>query len=133
MTTIEGYCDPGFAPVREAFAENFAQRGEIGGGRRDGRRANGVDLWGGVADPRTGAAWERETMVMVFSCTKGATALCAHLLAARGRLDLDAPVARYWPEFAAGGKESVAVRMGSGVLLNARGQSLIDAVYASRV
>lgn len=70
-----------------------------------------VDLWGGVADRRNGRAWSQDTLIMVFSSTKGATALCAHVLHARGRLDLDAPVARYWPEFAAAGKEQLPVRM----------------------
>jgi CubicO group peptidase (beta-lactamase class C family) len=70
-----------------------------------------VDVWGGTADQRTGAAWERDTIAVVFSCTKGATALCAHLLADRGLLDLDGPVADVWPEFAREGKERATVRM----------------------
>ena len=68
-----------------------------------------VDLWGGAADPTTGAPWTSDTVCIVFSCTKGATALCAHVLASRGQLDLDAPVAEYWPEFARNGKEHVTV------------------------
>jgi CubicO group peptidase (beta-lactamase class C family) len=69
-----------------------------------------VDLWGGIADRRTGQAWERDTLVIVWSCTKGAVALCAHHLRSRGLLDLDAPVAAYWPEFAAEGKDAIPVR-----------------------
>lgn len=112
MATVEGFVDPGFAPVRAAFEENFIHRGELGaavcvivGGKTV------VDLWGGIADRATGRRWQRDTLAFLFSATKGATALTAHLLAARGRLDLDAPVARYWPEFAAAGKDRIPVRM----------------------
>ncbi len=70
-----------------------------------------VDLWGGIADQKTGAAWTKDTVSIVFSCTKGATALCAHILASRGKLDLDAPVAELWPEFAKNGKERATTRM----------------------
>jgi CubicO group peptidase (beta-lactamase class C family) len=104
--------DPAFSRVRDAFEENFARRGELGAALvviAGGRTV--VDLWGGVADHRTGRAWERDTPVLIFSATKGATALCLHVLAARGALDLDAPVSRYWPEFAQAGKESIPVRM----------------------
>ena len=69
-----------------------------------------VDLWGGVADEESGRLWAEDSIVLVFSSTKGATAICAHLLAQRGELDLDAPVALYWPEFAAAGKQDVPVR-----------------------
>lgn len=109
--TIEGVCEPRFAAVREAFAENFAARGEIGAGvavMLDGRPV--VDLWGGFADAERGRAWQRDTLVNVFSVGKGLTALCALLLVDRGRLDLDAPVCHCWPEFAAGGKERVTLR-----------------------
>jgi CubicO group peptidase (beta-lactamase class C family) len=70
-----------------------------------------IDLWGGEADPATAQPWKRDTRVVVYSCTKGATALCAHILADRGLLDLDAPVRIYWPEFACNGKEGATVRM----------------------
>ena len=70
-----------------------------------------VDLWGGTADQKTGAPWTKDTVSIVFSCTKGATALCAHVLASRGKLDLDAPVAELWPEFAQNGKERATTRM----------------------
>jgi CubicO group peptidase (beta-lactamase class C family) len=69
-----------------------------------------VDLWGGWVDPDRTRSWDKDTLVVVMSCTKGVTALCAHLLATTGDLDLDAPVSRYWPEFAANGKEGVLVR-----------------------
>jgi CubicO group peptidase (beta-lactamase class C family) len=108
MVTIEGEVAPGFEPVREAFLANFEHGGDVGAALcvyRDGRPV--VDLWGGLADTRP---WQRDTMQLVFSATKAATAVCAHLLAERGELDLDAPVAKYWPEFAAEGKEAITVR-----------------------
>ena len=67
-----------------------------------------VDLWGGVANSETGRPWTRKTLQLVYSATKGGTA--AHMLAERGELDLDAPVAKYWPEFAANGKADIPVR-----------------------
>jgi CubicO group peptidase (beta-lactamase class C family) len=70
-----------------------------------------VDLWGGLADPKTGRAWQRDTISIVFSCTKAATALCAHRLAEQGRLDLYAPVAAVWPAFAQGGKDATTPAM----------------------
>lgn len=69
-----------------------------------------VDLWGGLADAETERPWAEDSLQLTFSSTKGATALCAHSLAQRGELDLDAPVAKYWPEFAAAGKENIPVR-----------------------
>jgi CubicO group peptidase (beta-lactamase class C family) len=111
MTTINGEVAPGFEPVREAFAANFAQHGDIGAAvcvYQDGRPV--VDLWGGQADPDTGRPWTRDTLQLVYSATKGATATAAHLLVQRGALDLDAPVAEYWPEFAANGKADIPVR-----------------------
>ncbi|MFC9268767.1 serine hydrolase domain-containing protein [Streptomyces zhihengii] len=110
-TRIEGHCDERFAAVREAFEENFRDRGELGAAVSvivDGALV--VDLWGGWADAARTRPWERDTLVNVWSTTKGPTALCAHLLADRGLLDLDAPVAFYWPEFAAAGKDKVLVR-----------------------
>ncbi|MEU1799849.1 serine hydrolase domain-containing protein [Streptomyces sp. NPDC019937] len=108
---IEGHCDPGFTAVRDAFAANFAEREELGAAvtvQVGGRTV--VDLWGGWADAGRERVWERDTMVNVWSTTKGVTALCAHLLADRGLLDFDAPVASYWPEFAAAGKAALPVR-----------------------
>ncbi|TMR22991.1 beta-lactamase family protein [Nonomuraea turkmeniaca] len=107
--TLQGTCDPRFAQVAEEFEANLATRGEVGasvcvivGGEVV------VDLWGGQAAP--GVPWQRDTIGHVWSCTKGATALCAHILAGRGELDLDAPVVRYWPEYGAKGKEPTLVR-----------------------
>jgi CubicO group peptidase (beta-lactamase class C family) len=108
----EGICKPGFERVAEAFQKNFDAKGEVGasvcltvGGDTV------VDLWGGTADQKTGTPWMKDTVSIVFSCTKGATALCAHVLASRGKLDLDAPVAELWPEFAKNGKEHATTRM----------------------
>ena len=110
--TVDGTCKKGFERVAEAFQKNFAEHGEVGasvclavGGETV------VDLWGGAADPKTGMPWARDTVGIVFSCTKGATALCAHVLASRGKLDIDAPVAELWPEFGQRGKEHVTTRM----------------------
>nr|WP_145488013.1 MULTISPECIES: serine hydrolase domain-containing protein [Streptomyces] len=111
MTTIDGEVAAGFEPVREAFAANFSQHGDIGAAvcvYQYGRPV--VDLWGGVADPATGRPWTRDTLQLVYSATKGATATTAHMLAERGALDLDASVAKYWPEFAVNGKADIPVR-----------------------
>lgn len=111
MTTVAGRVEPGFEPVREAFAANFEQHGDVGAAfclYLDGKPV--VDLWGGVADRMTGREWSEDTVQLVFSTTKGATAICALLLAERGELDLDAPVSDYWPEFKAEGKEDIPVR-----------------------
>ena len=108
---IHGEVAPGFERVRDAFAANFEKHGEVGAAFSLYHRGKKVvDLWGGVADVETGRPWAEDSIVMVFSSTKGATAICAHLLAQRGELDLDAPVAEYWPEFAAGGKQDIPVR-----------------------
>jgi CubicO group peptidase (beta-lactamase class C family) len=109
--TVEGACDARFAPVREAFAANFALHDEIGAAVTvvlDGRVV--VDLWGGHADAARRVPWRRDTLVNFFSVGKAFTALAALVLVDRGLLDLDAPVARYWPEFAAGGKDGVTTR-----------------------
>ena len=114
MTTtlaIQGVCDPRFETVKEAFAQNFADYGEVGaavavmvGGRLV------VDLWAGHADAALSRSWQQDTIVNVFSTTKGMTAICAHRLADQGLLDIDAPVAKYWPEFAQAGKDEIPVR-----------------------
>ncbi|NGO09447.1 beta-lactamase family protein [Streptomyces sp. HC44] len=111
MSQVQGHCEARFGAVRTAFEENFRDRGELGAAvtvTLDGETV--VDLWGGWADAARTRAWERNTLVNVWSTSKGPTALCAHILADRGLLDFDAPVAAYWPEFAAAGKESVLVR-----------------------
>ncbi|MGV9757933.1 serine hydrolase domain-containing protein [Streptomyces tricolor] len=108
---IHGHCEPRFAAVREAFEENFRARGELGAAVAVTVAGETVvDLWGGWADAARTRPWQRDTLVNVWSTTKGPVALCAHILADRGLLDLDAPVAAYWPEFAAAGKEKVLVR-----------------------
>ena len=108
---VDGHCDPRFTAVRTAFEENFRDQDELGAALTvtvGGETV--VDLWGGWADAARTRPWERDTLVNVWSTTKGPVALCAHILADRGLLDLDAPVATYWPEFAAAGKENVLVR-----------------------
>jgi CubicO group peptidase (beta-lactamase class C family) len=110
MKDMKGTCDPAFRTVADVFAAHIANGQEHGAALAvvvEGRTV--VDLWGGYADTGRTRAWERDTVVNVFSVGKGVTALCAHRLAARGLLDLEAPVARYWPEFAAAGKEGVTV------------------------
>jgi len=97
--------------VRDAFAANFAAGREVGASfaaTLDGELV--VDLWGGHADAARTHAWQRDTIANVFSTTKAMTALCAHMLVERGLLDLDAPVARLWPEFAAHGKAAITPR-----------------------
>ena len=108
---VEGRYDPKFKSVVDAFVENCESRDEVGANvalTLGGQTL--VDIWGGKKT-RGGEAWTRDTMSIVFSCTKGATAICAHLLADRGLLDLDAPVAKYWPGFAKNGKEDATVSM----------------------
>jgi CubicO group peptidase (beta-lactamase class C family) len=109
---VSGTFDPRFQPVAEAFIENFNQRGEIGASvcmRIEGESV--VDLWGGQFAPDSDKPWEKDTVSIIFSCTKAATALCAQLLIDRGELDLNAPVTRYWPEFGQNGKQDVTVLM----------------------
>ncbi|MGH9026003.1 MAG: serine hydrolase domain-containing protein [Acidimicrobiia bacterium] len=106
-----GRVEPGFEPVADAFVRNFEEQGDVGAAccvYRDGRPV--VDIFGGVADPAAGRAWADDTIVLTYSCTKGVIAVCANLLIQRGELDPDAPVADYWPEFAANGKGEIPVR-----------------------
>lgn len=109
MTQIWGTCDEAFSLVRVEFERNFAERGEVGAGVSiviDGQCV--VDLTGGVRD-RDGQSYDPETLQMVFSTTKGVASMCVHRLAQQGRIDLNAPVASYWPEFGAAGKGEVPV------------------------
>ena len=111
MLTIDGHCEPRFTAVREAFFRNFTERRDVGAAvcvYLDGVRV--VDCWGGHADAKRAQPWTADTIVSVASTTKGMVALCAHMLSERGKLDLDAPVARYWPEFAQAGKQEIPVR-----------------------
>lgn len=108
---VDGKVEPGFEGVRDAFARNFEDHDDVGAAFAlyvDGRAV--VDLWGGIADVSTGRPYAEDTLQLVFSSTKGLTAMCAGLLMERGELDVDAPVASYWPEFAAAGKQDIPVR-----------------------
>lgn len=110
-SAVEGTCDPRFGVVRDAFAANFLRGEELGASVAvviDGALV--VDLWGGQTDPSHALPWQQDTIVNMMSVAKGVAAVVVHMAAARGLLDLDAPVARYWPEFAAAGKHSVLVR-----------------------
>jgi len=122
---LNGHVEARFARVREAFADNFARRGEIGAACAVMHRGElVVDLYGGWADREAQRAWSADTLQLVFSATKGVTAACVLWLAEHGELDLDAPVARYWPEFAAQGKADIPVRW---VMSHRAGVPLVDA------
>lgn len=108
---IEGQVSAGFEAVRDAFAENFLRRHELGGAccvYHHGKKV--VDLWGGVRNKATGEPWEEDTMVIVYSTTKGLAAMTLALAHSRGWLDYDERVASYWPEFAQQGKETITIR-----------------------
>lgn len=108
---IEGYVAPGFGAVRQAFADNFTQRGELGGACSayyQGKKV--VDLWGGIRNHYTGEPWEQDTMVIVYSTTKGLAAMTLALAHSRGWLDYEERVCAYWPEFAQNGKLKITVR-----------------------
>jgi CubicO group peptidase (beta-lactamase class C family) len=110
VTSIDGTCDLRFEAVREAFAENFERHGDIGAAVAvtvDGNPI--VDLWGGYADKARTRPWSRDTIVNVYSATKGFAATCVNRLADKAFIDLDAPVARYWPEFGQAGKDHLPV------------------------
>ncbi|MFN8038625.1 MAG: serine hydrolase domain-containing protein [Acidimicrobiales bacterium] len=110
MADTHGWTAPGFEGVRDAFDKNFADGTEVGAAFSAYHRGQKVvDVWGGIADQATGRAWEEDTIIPVFSTTKGMTAICANQLAQQGQLDTDAPVATYWPEFAAAGKQDIPV------------------------
>lgn len=108
---IQGHCDPKFIAVRDALARNFETRDEIGsavavyfGGQKV------VDIWGGHMDTEGAKPWREDTLCIMYSIAKSMCATCVHILADRGQVDLEAPVATYWPEFAQAGKENVKVR-----------------------
>ncbi|GAB3681389.1 serine hydrolase domain-containing protein [Actinocorallia lasiicapitis] len=106
MTVVQGACDPRFQGVRDAFEASFAAGHEVGAAVsvfHDGVKV--VDLWGGVADQRSGAPWLEETPCLAFSCTKAVTATAALMLSERGQVDLDAPVSGWWDGFGRNGKE----------------------------
>ena len=108
---ISGHVKPGFEAVREAFVENFARRNELGAAcciYYCGEKV--VDLWGGVRTKLTGEPWEEDTMVCVYSTTKGLSGLALALAHSRGLFDYDERISKYWPEFAQQGKDEITVR-----------------------
>ncbi len=108
---VSGTCDSSFSALERAFADNFTQRGEVGAAvcvYKDGLKC--VDLWGGLAQPETGAPWERDTIVCMMSVGKSIAALAILMLADRGSIELDQPVAHYWPGFGQSGKGDISVR-----------------------
>jgi CubicO group peptidase (beta-lactamase class C family) len=108
---VHGTVEPGFEPVANSFARGF-EKGELGAAACayvDGRKV--VDLWGGWAGAGKARGWQRDTIVCTYSATKGMTATAAHRLVDRGLIDVDEPVATYWPEFARAGKDQITVRM----------------------
>ena len=109
--TIQGNVSSGLESVRDAFADNFERRHELGGACCVYRRGEKiVDLWGGIRNKKTGEPWERETMVVVHSASKGLAAMTLAIAHSRGWLDYEQRVAHYWPEFAQHGKETITVR-----------------------
>ena len=121
---IHGRVVSGFEDVRDAFAANFAEHGDVGAAccvYRDGVPV--VDVWAGLADHVAARPWLEDTVQIVFSATKGVTAACVHRLVERGLLDLDRPIASYWPEFAARGKEAIPLRW---ALCHAAGLAAVD-------
>jgi CubicO group peptidase (beta-lactamase class C family) len=110
QTQIHGQVETGFEPVRDLLEQQFAKGEHIGAGvcaYHHGHKV--VDLWGGLANDDTKQAWLEDTMAVSYSTTKGLTATCLHVLAERGLVDYQAPVAKYWPEFAQNGKEKITV------------------------
>jgi CubicO group peptidase (beta-lactamase class C family) len=121
---VHGQVDVGFGPVHDSFRRNYEHYGEFGGATAvyvEGRKV--VDLWGGAADRQAGRRWEQDTLSLVFSSSKGVLTICALHLAETGALDLDSPVTRYWPEFAAHGKQDILVRW---LLSHRAGLALVD-------
>jgi CubicO group peptidase (beta-lactamase class C family) len=108
---IEGHCEPRFSSVHETFRHGLKEHGEVGAAiafMLDGEMV--VDLWGGHTCAKRETDWSSDTLVNTYSTTKGMTAICAHQLVEQGLLDIDAPVAEYWPEFAQAGKQDLPVR-----------------------
>lgn len=111
MVVVHGTVAPGFEAVAAAFERGFAGRPDMGAALAIRYRGEYVArLWGGVADARTGRPWSPDTSSVIFSCTKGLMSLAIARLVEQGLVDYDAPVARYWPEFAAAGKARITVR-----------------------
>ncbi len=124
---IGGWVEAPFEPVIDAFAANFDERGEVGAAvcvYVDGEPV--IDLWGGVADATNGRPWTSDTVVLVYSSTKGVTAVCANRLIEQSRLDPHATVASYWPEFGVNGKNAITVTQ---VLSHQAGLPLVEGDY----
>jgi len=108
---IAGSCDPRFTRVLDAFIANFAAGEEIGAAvavTQNGKPV--VDLWGGFTDESRTTPWQRDTIVAMMSVSKAIAGMCTHVLVDQGKLDLDAPIARVWPEFAAAGKRDLPLK-----------------------
>ncbi len=109
--SVQGHVSSGFEAVREAFADNFVRRRELGGACCAFHNGNKVvDLWGGIRNKQTGEPWEEHTMVIIYSATKGLAAMALAIAHSRGLLDYEERVCTYWPEFAQNGKERITVR-----------------------
>ena len=109
--TVHGFVSPRFERVRDAFIENFTRRRELGGACAAYYRGEKVvDLWGGIRNKATGEPWRKDTMVIMYSATKGLAAMTLAIAHSRGWLDYEKPVAWYWPEFAQNGKAAITVR-----------------------
>lgn len=124
MVNLQGSVARGFERVGDAFEKNFKKHAEVGAAccvYHDGCAV--VDIWGGNADQSGERPWQRDTLQLVFSATKGVTAICALYLIESGRLDLDTPVAHYWPEFGANGKAGITLRQ---VLSHRAGLAMIE-------
>jgi CubicO group peptidase (beta-lactamase class C family) len=108
---IHGFVDAGYGAVMDAFVANFVERNDLGAGCAVYVRGRPVvDVWGGIADSRTDRTWDHDTAAVMFSCSKGVLAICVYLLVQDELLDLDVPVAQYWPAFALHGKAAITVR-----------------------
>ena len=131
VSLLQGEVAPGFEEVSSVFEKNFAQRGVVGAAcavYHEGRKV--VDLWGGYRDREALASWEEDTLVLVFSATKGISALTVALAHSRGLIDYDEKLATYWPEFAQNGKENITVRQ---LLSHQAGLCAIDEPLNARV
>jgi len=108
---VHGFVDEGFGGVLDSFVANFEHRQDVGAACAAylGNRLV-VDLWGGIADRPSGRPWTHHSAAVIFSCSKGIIAICIYLLVQEGRIDLDAPISGYWPEFAANGKAAITLR-----------------------
>jgi CubicO group peptidase (beta-lactamase class C family) len=128
---IYGTVSARFQPVRDVFAENFSSRDELGAACCVYHQGENVaDLWGGIRNAATGEPWEEDTMVLVFSATKGLAAMVMALAHSRGRIDYEERVCTYWPEFAQNGKEKITVRQ---LLSHQAGLFAIPEVAARRL